>query len=541
MLALALAAPPTYALDIDQIEVKSQLGQPLVAEIPIIAGDPAELSRVQAQLASSITFARVGLARPIGIVLDLRFKLARDARGRLVIRVSSALPVQQEFLTFLVEVDWGSGHMVREYSVALAAPRSLQAPVLVPVQEATLAPSDRIVREPEPVPDPMPVVGPEVSEPTTASAPVQRDIAMPASMPVAPPPAVAAREAREADAISLAPSPRRARPAAPTSAPEPASAPAPASRPPPSPVTRAPGDYGPVKTGETLSRIAGNIGNDDYSLDQTMLALLAANPQAFARGNINLLKRGAVLRLPPPPQMSQYNVAQAAMLVREQTAQWRENRLPAPQPVVLAGVPATTHAPAITAPIVAPRTTQARLEIAPPSAADVLSASTQSGLSVGGEGDRLRTSPQPVPGTFAARDAEAIELQARELQVCELQMRVEALETLRQDQGKLIALQDSELTARPRERTAPWLWLIAALPIGTLLGGWFSRRRASAQPTRPAFAAVTLQASPPPPVPESEPVDSAIVKTAATAGMAQAAGSHSPTWHSGRIGDSTAD
>ena len=49
-----------------------------------------------------------------------------------------------------------------------------------------------------------------------------------------------------------------------------------------------------------------------YTLDQTMLALLRANPDAFINGNVNLLKPGAVLRVPPAQDAAQLAPAEAA-------------------------------------------------------------------------------------------------------------------------------------------------------------------------------------------------------------------------------------
>ena len=65
--ALLLAAGNAAALGLGQIEVKSRLNQPLLAEIPIISTTPGELEALQARLASPDTFRRVGLAwqRPV--------------------------------------------------------------------------------------------------------------------------------------------------------------------------------------------------------------------------------------------------------------------------------------------------------------------------------------------------------------------------------------------------------------------------------------------------------------------------------------------
>ena len=63
-IALSAAAGPVAALGLGQIQVKSRLDQPLLAEIPIISNDPAELEQLQARLASPETFRRIGLEPP---------------------------------------------------------------------------------------------------------------------------------------------------------------------------------------------------------------------------------------------------------------------------------------------------------------------------------------------------------------------------------------------------------------------------------------------------------------------------------------------
>jgi pilus assembly protein FimV len=174
LLAAALFAAhisAAQALDIDRIEIRSRLGEPLRAEIPV-AGTAEELQALQAQLAAPVTFARIGLPRPQGVVADLRFAVARAPGGGAVIHVSSAMPVEEDFLTFLIQLDWGGGRMVREYSVALAD-GSPPASLPPPVQSAASAPSDRALRAPDTAAIELPVEAaapiPLASAPTRAT------------------------------------------------------------------------------------------------------------------------------------------------------------------------------------------------------------------------------------------------------------------------------------------------------------------------------------------------------------------------------------
>ncbi|TZF88259.1 type IV pilus assembly protein FimV, partial [Cognatilysobacter lacus] len=127
LLALALASGSAQALGLGQIQVKSRLGEPLLAEIPVISSDASELVDLDAGLASPETFTRVGLEPPYGIVADLHFTVGSDAQGHPLIRITTTQPVTQPLLDFLVEVDWGQGKLVREYSATLAQPGSVAA------------------------------------------------------------------------------------------------------------------------------------------------------------------------------------------------------------------------------------------------------------------------------------------------------------------------------------------------------------------------------------------------------------------------------
>ena len=81
--------------------------------------------------------------------------------------------------------------------------------------------------------------------------------------------------------------------------------------------------YGPVRPNETLWGISERLrGNDNVSLNQMMLAIYRANPEAFA-GNINLLRRGAILRVPRGGDLGGISSRDAASEVRRQDEAWR--------------------------------------------------------------------------------------------------------------------------------------------------------------------------------------------------------------------------
>ena len=126
-----------------------------------------------------------------------------------------------------------------------------------------------------------------------------------------------------------------------------------------------------VQRGQTLSNIAREHAQG-YSLDQTMLALLRANPEAFIGGNINRLKQGAVLRVPQSAELAQLGEAEAAALVRNQVAEWRQARRPVPQPVDATPVATTTTTTTRPATAAAAQVAGARMEIAPPVASACL-------------------------------------------------------------------------------------------------------------------------------------------------------------------------
>ncbi|MGV1109455.1 FimV/HubP family polar landmark protein [Xanthomonas translucens] len=404
-LLLLACSQAALALGLGDIRVLSKPGQPFLAEIPVISNEPGELENARVALASPATFARVGLQRPDGLVGSLQFRFAQTSQGRAVIRVSSSMPVEVPSLSFLIEVDWGQGRLIREYSALLDAPNTAAA-IDAPAIDAPSAavPSNRIARR-EPS-------APAASTPT---------------------------------------------PAAPT-------APAAPVRSAPAPVA-APGDaLAPVQRGQTLSQIAGQLARSGgHSLDQTMVALLRANPDAFIRGNVNLLKQGAVLRTPRQEELASIDAAAATAIVREQAAQWRQARAPVPQPAQAQQAEASAK-PAAKPAAPAAATPGARLEIAPAVPAQRDNAGTKSGTGAGDEGDMVATQQlQQAREDLAARDAE----------VQDLRSRVEQLEKLKAQQQQLIALKDSDLAAAQKRLAQAGQTQAQAQPAPTAgSGGW---------------------------------------------------------------------
>ena len=108
------------ALGLGGVKLYSALNQRLDAEIEILSASAADISSTRVSLASYETFARVGLERP-AVLMHLRFTVeSRD--GKDIVRITSRKPIQDPFLDFIIELQWPSGKIVREYTLLLDPP-----------------------------------------------------------------------------------------------------------------------------------------------------------------------------------------------------------------------------------------------------------------------------------------------------------------------------------------------------------------------------------------------------------------------------------
>lgn len=140
LIAAAIASFPLggFAAGLGQINVFSGLGQPLRAEIQISA-TPQELSSVTAKVASPDAFRQAGIPYP-GFLSGIRASVERSGQ-RQVVKLSSDRPINEPFVGLLIELDWASGRLSREYTflldpVDIAAPKPVAARIAAPAPAA---------------------------------------------------------------------------------------------------------------------------------------------------------------------------------------------------------------------------------------------------------------------------------------------------------------------------------------------------------------------------------------------------------------------
>jgi len=275
-MALGLVSVQANALTLGRLNVQSALGEPLRAEIDVTEITTAEAEAMKVGIASASAFNAAGVTYNAALA-DVRVVLQRRADGRYVVRLNGNRPLNDPFVDLLLEANWNAGRIVRDYTVLLDPPTSRQASS-VPI--APIAPQIGVAPR---APAAAPYVAPQVAQaaPPVAVAPRQRAVAPPAPAPAAP--------------------------AAPT-------------------LQASGGQQVTVRAGDTASRIAAANKPADISLDQMLVAILRANPNAFIGGNINRMKAGAVIDVPAANQAAAIEPAEARRTVTAQSRDFGDFR-----------------------------------------------------------------------------------------------------------------------------------------------------------------------------------------------------------------------
>ena len=122
-LALAFLLSPSLAVaaGLGKLTVLSGLGQPLKAEIELIAMQKGEADNLSVRLPSSDSFRKANIEYT-GALLSVKFSIEQRGPERYVVVLSSGQPINEPFLDLLVELDWNTGRLVREYTFLLDPP-----------------------------------------------------------------------------------------------------------------------------------------------------------------------------------------------------------------------------------------------------------------------------------------------------------------------------------------------------------------------------------------------------------------------------------
>ncbi|WP_158657883.1 FimV/HubP family polar landmark protein [Agarilytica rhodophyticola] len=264
-------ASNALALGVGKIKLESSLNQPLQAQIELFEVRDLTPTEIRVSIASREDFDRIGVDK-IFFLSDIKFDIDLDDPSGPTINVSSRKVVREPFLNFIVQVQWPSGKLLREYTLLMDLP-------VYANQDA-----------------------PPVRQSTTRNTGTSQTAQTPRYQPPAPTKQTSTAPASN-DRSSFEDAP---------------------PRPSQAPVTPSyTGDSYSVQANDTLWEIATQVRpNRSVSIYQTMIAIQRANPEAFINENINLLKKGQILRIPNADEMASLNQGDAVREVSVQNNVW---------------------------------------------------------------------------------------------------------------------------------------------------------------------------------------------------------------------------
>ena len=290
----------SHAAGLGKLNVMSALGEPLKAEVELVA-EKNEIGSLAVRLAGAEAFEHAGLSYS-PLVAGVKVSIEKRTSGEPYVRVTSSQPVTEPFVDLLIELSWSSGRISREFTALLDPPsviaeREKKKAAEVEVRAAPTSP--------QPKPEPAPAAEAAKPEPAKTEEP-----AAPAATETAPQ-APAQNEAKPAAPVETIGGTQ------PTLLGEGSSLPG---------AAHAADAYGPVKSGDTLGKIASATKPSEVSLEQMLVLLVQNNPEAFSGKNMNRLKTGKILQLPTADQFAGLSDADARKEVKLQARDWRAYR-----------------------------------------------------------------------------------------------------------------------------------------------------------------------------------------------------------------------
>lgn len=156
---LLLAPWMAHAAGLGRLTVQSSLGQPLNAEIDLVAVRGDEASTLAVRLASPDAYQQANLQYNAGVT-GIKLSIERRPNGQSYIKVTGSRPMNEPFVDLLIELSWSGGKIVREYTALLDPPGyGQQAQALAAPAAAPAAPVSK------------PIAAPAAVAPTPAAAP----------------------------------------------------------------------------------------------------------------------------------------------------------------------------------------------------------------------------------------------------------------------------------------------------------------------------------------------------------------------------------
>lgn len=291
VVALALSGA-AGAVGMGGISVSTALGEPLKAEIDLVSVGKADKNKITARLASQDAFKGAGLDYPATLP-PLKFQVETRASGEPYLKVTTAQPVNEPFVSLLVELTWSSGQLLREYTFLLDPPgfkpEQPKTPEIKPLEPRVASADESAMAAKK-----------EESMPIRATAPVDEKVFAASAVASTKKPAESSKPSASNKVAE------GSKPAASGNV--------------------ATGSI-KVKSGDTLSKIASETKAPDISLERMLVAMYRANEDEFDGRNMNRLQTGKILRVPEDNEVDKVAQEEAVKEIHAQAADWNAYRL----------------------------------------------------------------------------------------------------------------------------------------------------------------------------------------------------------------------
>jgi len=206
-----------------------------------------------------------------------------------------------------------------------------------------------------------------------------------------------------------------------------------------------PGQYGPIKRGQTLTGVAAAVKPEGVTLEQMLVGLYRNNPDAFVN-NMNRMKTGRILRVPDKAEIAAIAPDEARKEIRVQASDWNAYRRRLADTARTAEERSATSG-RITARVEEPGEAAASRDVVRLSKSEAPGASA-GGATGGSAADRLRA----LEEESVARDKALTEAHER---IAQLEKTIREQQRLLELKGAPLGTQPQQPIAKPGEPAAP--------------------------------------------------------------------------------------